>query len=226
MAGLRGRPIRSYVLRAGRITQAQKKGLANLRSKHVCDLEAIEDIGSLFPSPGPLALEIGFGNSDNLISSALARPNTNYIGCEVHPPGVAQALLAIESRGLTNVKIFDQDVHDLVVSLSDRSLDSVDIFFPDPWPKKKHMKRRLVQSKFLEILALKLKKNSIFRFSTDNSDYALDVLELARDNECWRNLAGENFWSPRPTQRIITRFEEKARKAQSQIFEISMGCLT
>ena len=222
MAEFQARPVRSYVLRAGRITQAQKKGIVNLRSKHACDLETIKDIGSLFPTPGLLALEIGFGNSNNLISSALARPNTNYIGCEVHPPGVAQALIAIEDCGLTNVKIFDRDVHDLVLGLSDRSLDRVDIFFPDPWPKKKHIKRRLVQSKFLEILAIKLKKNGIFRFSTDNSDYALAVLELAQNNKRWRNLAGDRLWSPRPTQRIITRFEERARKAQSQIFEISM----
>jgi tRNA (guanine-N7-)-methyltransferase len=188
-------------------------------------LEAIKDIGSLFSTSGSLALEIGFGNSDNLISSAMTRPNMNYLGCEVHPPGVAQALIAIEDLGLTNVKIFDQDVHDLVVGLSDRSLDSVDIFFPDPWPKKKHVKRRLVQSEFLDTLALKLKKNGIFRFATDNLAYALDVLELAQDNTCWRNLAGDKFWSPRPTQRIVTRFEGKARKAQSQIFEISMHCV-
>lgn len=207
------------------MTQAQKRGIVNLRSKYACDLETIKDIGSLFPTPGPLALEIGFGNSDNLISSAAARPNTNYIGCEVHPPGVAQALIAIEDCGLTNVKIFYRDVHDLVMGLGDLSLDSVDIFFPDPWPKKKHIKRRLVQSKFLEILALKLKRNGIFRFSTDNLAYALDVLELTRHNKCWRNLAGERLWSPRPAQRVITRFEEKARKAQSEIFEISMCCL-
>jgi tRNA (guanine-N7-)-methyltransferase len=87
------------------------------------------------------------------------------------------------------------------------------------------MKRRLVQLKFLEILALKLKKSGIFRFSTDNLAYALDVIELASDSKCWRNLAGNKFWSPRPTQRIVTRFEGKARKAQSQIFEISMCCL-
>ena len=222
MAESQGRPIRSYVLRAGRITQAQKRGIMNLRSKYACDLEVVNDIGSLFPTSGPLALEIGFGNSDNLISSAIARPNTNFIGCEVHPPGVAQALIAIEDHGLTNVKIFDRDVHDLVVCLDEKSLDSVDIFFPDPWPKKKHTKRRLVQQKFLEMLVIKLKKNGIFRFSTDNPAYALDVLELARCNKRWRNLAGDRLWSPRPTHRVITRFEEKARKAQSKIFEISM----
>ena len=216
------RSIRSYVLRAGRITPAQKSGLLTLKSKYTADLGSLGQVERLFDCVGSIHLEIGFGNSDNLIASASARPNTNYLGCEVHPPGIAQALIAIERLRLTNVKVFDQDVYSLLPAMKDNSLDGVDMFFPDPWPKKKHVKRRLVQAEFLKLLGKKLKRRGIFRFATDNMSYAMDVVALVRDMEGWRNLAGDALWSPRPVQRIVTRFEAKARKELRRIFEISI----
>jgi len=219
------RAIRSYVVRAGRITAAQKSGLLSLGPKYTCDLGTVKDVDSLFVMSGPVHLEIGFGNADNLIESARLKPNTNHLGCEVHSPGIAQALISIENYRLRNVKVVNNDVHDLLVALGEGSLDSVDIFFPDPWPKKKHTKRRLIQAEFLELLATKLKRSGVFRFATDNAVYALEVIELIANIASWSNLAGEGRWAPRPNQRVLTRFEGKAKRQGDRIFEIAARCV-
>lgn len=220
------RTVRSYVVRAGRTTAAQVKALGELQSLYGFDLEEIEKVNDLFILTGPLHLEIGFGNSENIIHMARCHPNNNYLGCEVHPPGLARALLAIDKLSLPNVRVAGIDAIDLLTSISPEALDSVYIYFPDPWPKKRHNKRRLVNKNFLNLLYPALKKSGIFRFASDDAIYAEMVKDLISNSTEWINLAGGRKWSPRPNDRVLTRFEKRAGILKDKVFEITASpCL-
>ena len=213
-------------MRAGRTTAAQVKALGELQSLYGFNLEKIEKIDDLFALAGPLHLEIGFGNSENIIHMARYHPNNNYLGCEVHPPGLARALLAIDKLSLSNVRAAGIDAIDLLTSISAEALDSVYIYFPDPWPKKRHNKRRLVNKNFLNLLYPALKKSGVFRFASDDAVYAEMVKDLIGNSAEWINLAGGRKWSPRPNDRVLTRFEKRAGILKDKVFEITASpCL-
>ena len=212
-------------MRAGRTTAAQLKALGEFQSLYGFNLEEIETVNDLFALAGSLHLEIGFGNSENIIHMARCHPNNN-LGCEVHPPGLARALLAIDKLSLPNVRVAGVDAIDLLTSISPEALDSVYIYFPDPWPKKRHNKRRLVNENFLSLLHPALKKSGIFRFASDDAVYAEMVKDLISNSTDWTNLAGERKWSPRPNDRVLTRFEKRAGILKNKIFEITASpCL-
>jgi tRNA (guanine-N7-)-methyltransferase len=215
------RTVRSYVVRAGRTTVAQGKALADLQSMYGFDTEDIREDGKVFGLVEPLHLEIGFGNSDNIIQMAGSHPNINYLGCEVHPPGLARALLEIEKRSLSNIRVAGIDAIDVLDAISTDFLDAVYIYFPDPWPKKRHNKRRLVNKDFLSFLYSRMKKSGVFRFASDDEAYAEVVKSLINDSNSWVNIAGKMKWSPRPNERVITRFEKRAQALKSKIFEIT-----
>ena len=213
-------------MRAGRTTAAQVKALGELQSLYGFNLEKIEKIDDLFALAGPLHLEIGFGNSENIIHMARYHPNNNYLGCEVHPPGLARALLAIDKLSLSNVRAAGIDAIDLLTSISAEALDSVYIYFPDPWPKKRHNKRRLVNKNFLNLLYPALKKSGVFRFASDDAVYAEMVKDLIGNSTEGINLAGGRKWSPRPNDRVLTRFEKRAGILKDKVFEITASpCL-
>lgn len=148
-------PIRSYVLRKGRLTRAQRRALDELwPSFGITPVNTVVDFASLFAREAPLVVEIGFGNGDALVAMAQAEPGINFIGIEVHRPGVGAALSKISAAGLNNVRIIAEDaVVVLEHMIGDTSLAGLYLFFPDPWPKKRHHKRRLVQPAFLELVA-------------------------------------------------------------------------
>lgn len=168
------RPIRSYVLRAGRITPAQERALSQLWPRYGVDFErSVLDLARLFGRAAPVSLEIGFGNGEHLLRRASAEPERNFLGIEVHRPGVGHLLLAAERAGVSNLRLVAHDaVEVLEQQIAARSLDEVQLLFPDPWPKKRHHKRRLVQPAFIDLVASRLQPAGRLYIATDWQPYA------------------------------------------------------
>ena len=175
----------------------------------------------------PIHCEIGIGNGENLIAMARAHPEADFIGCEVHRPGVGYALQRIHAVGLENVRVYCGDVWTILHALPAAAMDFCYVFFPDPWPKKRHHKRRLVSADFFAAVSRVSRSHGRFYFASDSEDYADQVRELLDTVPAWRNLAGGNQWSPRPQWRITTRFEKRAREAGRSVRELAaakIGC--
>ena len=214
-------PIRSFVLRAGRITAAQKRALEELLPRYgIPFAPGPIDLDRCLGRTAPRVLEIGFGNGDTLIELAAAAPDRDFIGVEVHPPGIGHCLLEIESRGLANVRVI---AHDAVEVLSQQvapaSLDEVLLYFPDPWPKKRHHKRRIVQPAFAALVADRLKPGGVFRLATDWEPYAAWMLEVLGASPELENVAADGGCVERPG-RIATRFENRGRRLGHAVFDM------
>jgi tRNA (guanine-N7-)-methyltransferase len=215
------RGIRSYVLRAGRITPAQKRALDELLPRFgIPYAPAAIDFDRVFGRTAPRVLEIGFGNGDTLVELAAESPERDFIGAEVHPPGVGHCLLAVESRGLANVRVI---VHDAVEVLAHQvapaSLDEVLLYFPDPWPKKRHHKRRIVQPAFAALVADRLKPGGRFKLATDWEPYAAWMLEVLDASPGFANAAAGGGCVERP-QRSATRFERRGQRLGHRVFDL------
>lgn len=207
-----GRRIRSYVLRQGRITASQQRALEELMPRYGLDPERCLDPASTFGRDAPLFLEIGFGNGDTLALMAAERPDQDFIGIEVHPPGIGHLLLEIARRGLTNVRVYRNDaVQVLNNAVPDGSLDGIRIFFPDPWHKKRHHKRRLINLEFVALAARKLKVGGHLHAATDWEDYAEQMRSALERNALLRNCSATGF-SPRPDYRPLTKFERRGQR--------------
>jgi len=215
------RSIRSYVLRAGRITEAQKRALAELVPRYGIPFasEAL-DLDAVFGRRAPRVLEIGFGNGDTLVELAAATPGTDFIGAEVHPPGVGHCLLACEERGLSNVRVVVHDAVELLEhGIPTASLDEVLLYFPDPWPKKRHHKRRIVQPAFAALVADRLKPGGRFKLATDWEPYAAWMLEVLNASPAFANVAADGGCVDRP-ERGSTRFERRGRRLGHRVFDL------
>lgn len=220
------RAIRSFVIRTGRITPAQERALEILWPKYGVDLAAAPrstplDLDTLFGRQAPRTVEIGFGNGDNLVKMACAHPQRDYLGIEVHRPGVGRLLLALEELQLTNVRVICHDAVDVLARHAQLALDEVVILFPDPWPKKRHHKRRLVQSGFLELVAERLRPGGVVRMATDWQPYAEEMLAIAQANPKLRNLAPDGTYIPRPAERIATRFEQRGKRLGHDVWDLA-----
>ena len=171
------RHVRSFVRREGRLTRAQQWALDELGPKYMLELGPSPlDLDSLFGRQAPRYLEIGFGDGKALAEMAAARPEVDFIGIEVHRPGVGSLLQQLEQQSLTNVRVICADVIEVLKTLlADSCLDKVLLFFPDPWPKRRHHKRRLLQADFVNLLHQKLKPGAIFHMATDWQDYAMHI---------------------------------------------------
>jgi len=197
------RKIRSFVRREGRITQAQKHALEVLWPKYGLEADRL-----LEPEQVLLTLEIGFGNGAALARMAAADPATDFIGIEVHRPGVGRLLLELEKQEIGNVRVYREDaVQVMQHCLPPACLDRLLLFFPDPWHKKRHHKRRILQPGFLELAA-----GLILHMATDWEDYATQMLEVTQASALFRNCAGTGNYAPRPDYRPVTRFEERGLK--------------
>jgi len=207
------RPIRSFVLREGRITPAQKRAFNELWPRFGIDWKPgdILDLTALFENPGPVYLEIGFGNGEALAELASRHRHYNYLGIEVHRPGVGHLLLEIERRGLTNLRVCRHDaVKVLEQGLPRGSLAGVYLFFPDPWPKKRHHKRRILTPELVNLLARAVRSGGLFQAATDWEHYAQQMLRLlTAAGDLFENAAGLGAFSPRPRERPLTRFEQR-----------------
>ena len=214
------RGIRSFVLRAGRITPAQKRALEELMPRYgLAFAGAPVDLDAAFGRRAARTLEIGFGNGDTLIELAARAPGRDFIGAEVHAPGVGHCLLAADAAGLSNLRVV---MHDAVELLRDGiapgSLDEVLLLFPDPWPKKRHHKRRIVQPAFVSLVASRLKPGGRFRLATDWEPYATWMMEVIGASPGFRNLAEDGGCVRRP-ERGATRFELRGRRLGHRVFD-------
>lgn len=216
------RQIRSFVLRTGRMTPAQKKAYDETWPKYGLDMpdgrmESVEAFGRLAPT----VLEIGFGMGDSLIAMAQAAPEQNFIGIEVHTPGVGRLLNNIEANQLQNLRVYcDDAVEILDKCIPDASLSKVQIFFPDPWHKKKHHKRRIIQSEFIQKLRSKLKAGGFIHLATDWEHYAEHMMEVMSDAEGFSNICGAGAFSPRPDFRPITKFEKRGQRLGHGVWDL------
>lgn len=209
------RRIRSYVLRKGRITPAQQRALVDLWPVYGLDPPAGEfSWNDIFGRDGPRTLEIGFGNGENLVQMASANPAIDFIGVEVHEPGIGHCLLEAREHGLTNLKVVRADaVEVLRNNVPDESLARINLFFPDPWHKKRHHKRRIVQPAFIDVVAAKLEPGGIFHVVTDWPDYAEHIGAVMSSNPAFDALQNA------PEDRQITRFDDRGARLGHQNWE-------
>lgn len=231
------RGIRSFVLRAGRITPAQQRALEEVWPRLGVDLPAdcaALDLDAVFGRAAPHALEIGFGNGENLLALAAAEPARDFIGVEVHRAGVGHLLLRADEAGLSNLRVICHDaVEVLERHIAPGTLDEVLVLFPDPWHKKRHHKRRLIQPAFVELVASRLRPGGRLQLATDWEPYARQMLEVLSACPALRNLApeagtaaavgAEPGFVPRPAWRALTRFERRGHRLGHGVWDLSFG---
>ncbi len=226
------RPIRSYVLRQGRVSNAQRRAHDALLPVYgVPYAPRLVDLDMLFGRSAPRVLEIGFGMGETTADIAASHPQIDYLALEVHTPGVGSLLKAIEERGLANVRIVQHDAVDVLEHmLPPESFDGAHIFFPDPWPKKRHHKRRLVQPAFVKLLASRLKPGAYVHVATDWEEYAQQILAVMSAEPALRNTAAAAndsalslvapAYTPRPDYRPLTKFEQRGLKLGHDVWDI------
>jgi tRNA (guanine-N7-)-methyltransferase len=208
------RAIRSFVKRGGRITTAQERALAELWPRYGLEFDGgALDLDAAFGRRAPRVLEIGFGDGDTLVQLASLRPERDFLGIEVHPPGVGHCLLAAAAAGVANLRVVQHDaVEVLERALPDAAFDEALVYFADPWPKKRHHKRRLVQPPFLRLLARKMRSGGVLRLATDWEPYAEWMLEALAQVPEFRNRAADGRYVPRPPERPSTKFERRGER--------------
>ncbi|AAU92229.1 tRNA (guanine-N(7)-)-methyltransferase [Methylococcus capsulatus str. Bath] len=215
------RRIRSFVLRQGRITASQKNALENLWPRYGLDPAAAFDPAAVFGRRAPLTLEIGFGNGESLAAMAQSLPAEDFIGAEVHPPGIGHLLIELERRGLDNVRVFRVDAVELLENcIPEGALARILVFFPDPWHKQRHKKRRLVSPAFARLAASRLAPGGVFHAATDWEDYAMQMLEVLNGCETLVNQAPDGRFSERPAYRTPTKFEQRGQRLGHGVWDL------
>lgn len=199
------------------MSNAQKSALTKLWPIYGLNLPNHPlDFTQIFQKEGPIILEIGFGNGDTLVTLAKAYPEKNFIGIDVHKPGIGALLLKLEKFHLTNVKVFCADAIDVISSIPNESLSAVYLLFPDPWPKRKHHKRRIIQPEFVECIQKKLAIGGEFHLATDWEDYAHQIFDIVLQNP---HLKLQGFPSLEEKQRPVTKFEIRGEKLGHSIWD-------
>lgn len=217
------RAVRSYVLRQGRMTDAQKQAMDNLYSKFGIELqEKPIQFDRVFTRPGAdTIVEIGFGMGQSLAEMAKQNPEKNYIGIEVHRPGVGRLMNQLEKEQITNVRVLNEDAVSIFEHhISADSLSGVQIFFPDPWPKKKHHKRRIIQSEFTKLVLSRLKKGGFIHAATDWTPYAEHIIDVFEQETELENIKDTSLYSQLLQQRPDTRFENRGKKLGHDICDV------
>ncbi|HEY2807925.1 MAG TPA: tRNA (guanosine(46)-N7)-methyltransferase TrmB [Steroidobacteraceae bacterium] len=215
--------IRSFVIRAGRITSAQQRALQELWPQFGLEYSpALLDAAALFGRAAPRTIEIGFGNGDNLLKLATVHPERDFLGIEVHRSGVGRVLLGLAGRQLHNVRLICHDaVEVLERQIPAGSVDEILILFPDPWPKKRHHKRRLLQLPFATLAASRLAPGGVLRLATDWQPYALEMLAALSAIPQLTNLASDGGFVPRPAEREPTRFERRGERLGHEVWDLA-----
>lgn len=217
------RGVKSYVLRAGRMTIAQTRGLEEVYPRLGVTLQDGEclNLETLFGRQAPRVVEIGFGMGASLLEQARQNPDTDFLGIEVHAPGVGKLLDELDKAGLTNVRVCREDaIRVLDEGLIAGSIDTVQLFFPDPWPKKKHHKRRIVQLPFAEKIRRVLKSGGTFHMATDWEQYAEHMVEVMNDAPGFTNTAVDSDYVPRPNFRPQTKFETRGERLGHGVWDM------
>lgn len=217
------RSIRSFVIRAGRLTDAQRRALDELWPRFGLDFEArLLDLDAVFGRRAPRVVEVGFGNGEHLAQMAAQHSEQDFLGIEVHPPGIGRLLLALAAANLPNVRISAHDAVEVFeAQIPHDSLDEVQILFPDPWHKKRHHKRRLIQAPFVESIARRLKSGGLLRLATDWEPYAEHMRQVLDASPLLANLAPDGGFLERPRERVPTRFEQRGERLGHEIRELA-----
>ena len=216
------RQIRSFVRREGRITPSQQKALDTLWPKYGIEYsKTLINIDKLFNRNAPISIDIGFGNGVSLLHIAQLQTQWNHLGIEVHRPGVGRLLAQLEANAILNVKALCADAVDVLEHMiADCCVDRFLIFFPDPWPKKRHHKRRLIQTDFLDLMAKKLKPDGLVHLATDWQDYAEWMLQFMDEHSQFSNIAGQGSYSEKPEYRPTTKFETRGKKLGHGVYDL------
>ncbi|GGX84759.1 tRNA (guanine-N(7)-)-methyltransferase [Litchfieldella qijiaojingensis] len=221
---LHRRGIKSYVLRAGRMTAAQTRGLEEVWPRLGLTLDdGRQDLDAVFGRQAPRVVEVGFGMGASLIEQAERHPETDFIGIEVHAPGVGKLLDEADKRGLSNLRVYREDaLRVLDECLPEASIDTLQLFFPDPWPKKKHHKRRILQPAFVELVRTRLKHGGTLHMATDWENYAEHMAEVMSAAPGFRNVASADTapYVPRPEFRPLTKFEARGERLGHGVWDL------
>ena len=216
------RKIQSFVKRSGRLSKAQAFALHELWPDYVVILTDDQlNFGELFMNSHDVTLEIGFGNGDSLLEMAIQQPNQNFLGIEVYEAGVGRLINEANKNQLINLKIIKEDAVQVLQNyIPEDSLSKFQLFFPDPWHKKRHHKRRILQMNFLDILTKKLKTGGIVHIATDWEDYAEHIMETLESHQHFKNIMGDHIYSTRPEHRPLTKFENRGQKLGHGVWDI------
>ncbi len=217
------RPVRSFVVRAGRMSDAQKRALEKHADRYLIPCgDRTLDLDALFRRAAPRTVEVGFGSGDALLALAAAHRERDFLGIEVYPPGVGRLLARAHAAGLDNLKVAMSDALDVFDRRLPRaSVDEVLVWFPDPWPKKRHRKRRLIRREFLDLVHRSLRDEGVLKIATDWEPYAEQILETLGAHPGFSNCAGAERFAPRSPLRCETRFERRGRREGHPIFDLS-----
>jgi tRNA (guanine-N7-)-methyltransferase len=216
------REIKSYVLRQGRLTQAQQQALEQYWPDYGIDYQDTElSLEQVFNNRHGVVIEIGFGNGESLLEQARNHPEYNYIGVEVHTPGVGHLIHLAHAAGISNLRVIRHDavevLHDMI---ADNSIEKVQLLFPDPWHKKRHHKRRIIKPDFIRLVHKKLTDGGLFHMATDWQPYAEAMLEQMEASPAFENTAGKGQYSPHRGDRSETKFERRGRQLGHQVFDL------
>ncbi|MGB1237788.1 MAG: tRNA (guanosine(46)-N7)-methyltransferase TrmB [Pseudomonadales bacterium] len=216
------RTVRSFVMRTGRVTPGQERALDEQWPRLGLEVkQGMLDLEAVFGRSAPTVLEIGFGMGDSLIAMASAAPEKNFIGVEVHRPGVGRLLSKADEAGLTNIRVFSEDAIEVLAQcIPDASLDTLQLFFPDPWHKKKHHKRRIVQPEFAQTIRAKLAIGGNFHMATDWEPYSEHMMEVMEAAEGYCNAAGAGAFSEQPPTRPVTKFQRRGEKLGHGVWDL------
>ena len=214
------RPIRSFVLRQGYMSKGQQRAYDSLLPQLGLSYQPeAQDLDAAFGRCAPKVVEIGFGMGGATADIAQARPDTDYLGIEVHGPGVGSLLKLVDERQLSNVRVIQHDAVEVFTHmLAPASLDDVHVFFPDPWHKKRHNKRRLIQPPFVALLASRIKPGGYLHLATDWEDYAIQMLDVLSQEPSLENTA--DGYAPRPDYRPLTKFEQRGLRLGHGVWDL------
>ena len=212
--------IKSFVLGRGRITSSQRNAIDNHGDKWIIRLQKQADVENFFKKKATLTLEIGFGMGDALIDLAIKNPNDNFLGIEVYKSGIGKVLQKIEHHGIKNIRLIEGDAADICQDVFVKnSFKNIHLFFPDPWPKKRHHKRRIIHKDFVESVANILTESGCFHCATDNENYAEQMLSALSSCKSLKNLS--HRFSKRPINRAVSKFEKRAIESGRKVFNLS-----
>ncbi len=222
------RTIHSFVKREGRLTTSQLQAIENQWPHYgVAFSEQVIDLSVLFKRQTETILEIGFGNGDSLFQMAQQNPQKNFFGIEVHRPGVGHLLRLVEQANCTNIRVSNHDAIDVLEhQIANNSVDRLQLFFPDPWHKKKHNKRRIVQNEFIVQVARILKDDGVFHLATDWEHYAKHMLKVLNNSDLFYNLSSDQTFIPKPQNRPTTKFEKRGQKLGHGVWDLMFKKLT
>ncbi|ETX12556.1 tRNA (guanine-N(7)-)-methyltransferase [Marinomonas ushuaiensis DSM 15871] len=216
------RTIRSFVVRGGRMTEGQQKNYEANWLVYGLDLDDGRiDYATVFGRESDVVLEVGFGMGASLVEMAKNAPEKDFIGIEVHPPGVAKLMMLAKEEGVTNLRVYCDDAIEVMANcLPEKAASAFQLFFPDPWHKKKHNKRRIVQPLFAQQVANVLKEGGYFHMATDWQPYAEHMMEVMEVQEGYVNAAGVGEYHPRPEWRPLTKFEQRGERLGHGVWDL------